>query len=80
MPIHQIHVLVARKVTKGLERGGHVTERFLELLLRPEGKPANIRMQTVGADHQIEPAFSGTFELNPHAVGLLLQTDDLVVE
>ena len=78
--VHHIHVLVARTVTPDLERRDHVAELLLEPVLRSEGEPANVRMQTIGADHQVEPALAGMFEVNLHAVRLLLKADDLVVE
>ena len=80
LSIHQIHVFVARTVTSDLERRDHVAEMLLEPILRPECKPANVRMQSIGADHQIEPALACMFELNLHTVCPLLKADDLIVE
>ena len=58
LPIHQIHIFVARTVATDLERRDRVTELLFELTLRTECEPANLRMQTIGADHQIEPALA----------------------
>ena len=80
LPIHQIHIFVARTVATDLERRDGIAELLLELMLGPECEPANIRMQTIGADHQIEPALACMFELNLHIVCLLLKADDLIVE
>ena len=37
-------------------------------------------MQTVGADHHIEPALTGASELNLHTVGVLLKADNLIIK
>ena len=53
---------------------------LLELGLRPEGEPANVRMQAICANHQIESTLISMFESNQHMIRRLLETDNLVVE
>src|SRR5271165_2873392 len=37
-------------------------------------------MQAIGADNQIEKAFTGVLELNAHTIRLLLDGDNLIAE
>jgi hypothetical protein len=76
----QIYVFIARTVPAALESRDYVAELLLEPILRTKCEPANIRMQTIGADHQIEAALVGMLELNLHVVRVLLKAGDFVAE
>nr|WP_238165304.1 hypothetical protein [Kribbella sp. VKM Ac-2527] len=49
-------------------------------LLGTEGECAHVRVQSVGADHQVEPARPTAFENHLYAVFVLLERRDRVVE
>ena len=78
--INHVYIFIARTVPADLECRDHIAELLLKPFLWAEYEPANIRMQTVGADHQIEPALAGIFELNLHTVGVLLKADNLITK
>lgn len=65
LAVNDINVLVARAIMLRLERRDDVPEVLFDLLLRPEGEPADIRMQAVGADNKVKGACAGMFELRP---------------
>jgi hypothetical protein len=80
LAVNDINVLVARAIMLRLERRDDVPKVLFELLLRPEGEPADIRMQTVRADDKVKGARAGVSKLRPHVVGPLFQADDLVAK
>ena len=54
LAVKDINALVARAIPLRLERRDDVAKVLFELLLRPEGEPADIRMQTVRADDKVK--------------------------
>ena len=61
------------------ERHDYIAEVFLKQIFWSERKPANCRVQTVGAYNQIKPTFTPAFEVNLY-VCPFLQADDLIAE
>ena len=65
---------------------GHAEDRHVQAEVVPrtravrEGQPADVRVQSVGPDHQVEHPRSGAGEGHVHAVGTLLQAGDRVAE
>ena len=68
LAVSHVNIFVARAVAVDFERRDDIAELSLKLILWPEYEPANVRMQTVRADHQIEPTLAAVFELNLHTV------------
>jgi len=52
-----------------------MAEMSLELRLRSKDELADGRMQTIGANHQIEPALPRMFHIEQKKVGLLRNID-----
>ena len=80
LAVNDVNVLVARAIVSRLERRHDVAKLLFELLLRPEGEPADIGMQAVRADDKVKGARAGMSELHPHMVGPFFKTDDLVAQ
>ena len=80
LAVHDVNFLVARPIASDFECGDHVAELFLEAMLRPKGQPADRRMQTVGADQQVEPPVAAALQLDLDAIVTVLQRDDVVAE
>jgi hypothetical protein len=78
--VNYIYIFIARTVPSRLECCDRIAKLLLKPILRAEYEPANILMQTVGADHQIKPALTGVSELNLHMVGVCLKADNLFVK
>ena len=49
-----VPIFISRPIPSHLERSDHITELLFKPILRPEHELANARMQTIGADYQIE--------------------------
>ena len=80
LAIHHVDIVVAWAVTAGFERRHHVAEALFKAFLWPKYQSSNRRMQTVGADDQIEPALAPAFELDLDGIAALFEADDFVAE
>ena len=80
LAVNDVGVFISRPIASGLERHDGVAEIPFKLLLRAEGEPANVRMQSVGADDEVERACADALKLDAHAVRLLFEAGYLVVE
>ena len=80
LAVNDVNLIVARPIAPDFECGDHVAELLLEAILWPKGQLADRRMQTVGADHQVEPPAAAALQLDLDAVVTVLQRDDVVAE
>ncbi len=80
LAINHVHIFIARTVPADFESRHDIAKPLLEPILRAKYEPSNTRVQTVGADYQIEPAHAGVFEMNSNTICLLLKADDFISE
>jgi len=78
--VSYIDIFVAGSVAARFERRYDVSKLLLKRILSAEHKPSDRRMQTVGADHQIEASFGAMFEFDQHVVGEFLHGNNFIAE
>lgn len=78
--VQEVDVLFARPISGRLERCHRATERDLEPLLRPERDLPDSRMQSVGADHEVQASRWRVGDSNVNAMPIAGQCIERVAE
>ena len=76
----EIDEFIARPIPLDLERCDVITQWDFEVCLRTERERPDARMQSVGANDQIDLALGSMSENDPHAVRIILNPHDRVVK
>jgi hypothetical protein len=75
-----IDALVPGSIAFDFERRDSVTKIFLETTLASKHQFADCRVETIGSDNEVEPAWCAAFENNTHIVAGVFNADDAVTE
>ena len=78
--VDDIHVLVARPISRNLERSDRVAEVLLVLLLRTERQSTNGRVKAISADQQVKTPLFTAFKRDAQAGFILDNAVDAIVK